>query len=68
MKLNNILFLRLHKVQEIQKDTEILHEMYRNLHGITLEQGDQVSQAESNVTVSEINVNEGYKDIVKANK
>ncbi|KAF7282996.1 hypothetical protein GWI33_001629 [Rhynchophorus ferrugineus] len=59
---------RLHKVQEIQKDTEILQEMYRSLHGITQEQGDQVSQVESNVAISELNINEGYKDIVKANK
>lgn len=59
---------RLDRVQEIQKDTEDLHAIYRDIHGMVQVQGDQVTQVEETTTNTEQNVNQGFMDVVKAHK
>ncbi|XP_066250064.1 syntaxin-17 [Euwallacea similis] len=59
---------RLNGVQELQKKSEDLLEIHKDLHKLVKAQGEQVEEVEINVTAAQDNIQAGFLDVVKVNK
>ncbi|XP_060535153.1 syntaxin-17 [Cylas formicarius] len=59
---------KLDRVQDIQRDADDLHEVYKELHSMVNEQGEVVTRVEMNVDTTQENVNSGLRHLIEAHK